>query len=335
VVGPKGEEIYTDEYGRVKVQFHWDRYGKYDDKSSCWIRVAHNWSGKKWGFLYLPRLGQEVVVTFLEGDPDQPLIVGSVYNKDQAQHYVLPGEKTKSYIKSNSSKGGAGYNEFRFEDKAGEEQIFMHGQKDLDVRIQNDAREWIIHERHLIVGSDKKPADQREMVFKDKHLKIKKNQEEHIGGDMKFMVGGIDGPGNQDIVIKKDKKELIEGETHYHSKKNRNEKVDLTQSLTVGKDQQEKVNMNHALDAGMDIHLKAGMNIVLEGGLSATLKGPGGFININPGGVFIQGTMVYINSGGKATTGKGSNPTAPQDAQPAAPIEADEADDSKTGQKSL
>src|SRR5262249_15127350 len=109
VVGPSGEEIFTDKYGRVKVQFHWDREGKYNSTSSCWVRVAQTWAGKKWGAMFIPRIGMEVIADFLEGDPDQPIIVGCVYNAETMPPYTLPDEKTKSTIKTDSSKGGGGF----------------------------------------------------------------------------------------------------------------------------------------------------------------------------------------------------------------------------------
>ena len=143
VVGKKGEEIDTDEFGRVKVQFHWDRYGKVDENSSCWVRVSQASAGKSWGAISLPRIGQEVIVEFLEGDPDHPIITGRVYNAKATVPYPLPANKTMSTFKSNSSKGGAGFNELRFEDKKGEEQIFIHGEKNQDIRIKNDCFEWI------------------------------------------------------------------------------------------------------------------------------------------------------------------------------------------------
>jgi type VI secretion system secreted protein VgrG len=134
VVGPGGEEIYTDNdgYGQVKVQFHWDRQGKKDDKSSCWIRVSQPWAGEKWGGVFLPRIGQEVIVEFLEGDPDRPIITGRVYNNDQKPPYDLPANKTQSGFKSRSSKGGgaANFNEIRFEDKKGSEELYIHAEKD-------------------------------------------------------------------------------------------------------------------------------------------------------------------------------------------------------------
>lgn len=337
VTGPKGEEIWPDKYGRVKVQFFWDREGRRDEKTTCWIRCAQIIAGKNWGAMFIPRIGQEVVVSYLEGDPDRPLITGVVYNADQMPPYLLPDEKTKSCIKTNSTKGGDGFNEIRFEDKKDHEQIFIHAQRDMDLRVLRDSREHVIANSHQIVGSQKdgnKQGDRHEMVFRDKHVKIHRNQEEQIGGNLKLLVGGIDGDGNTDIVIKGEKKELVEKDEHHHVKANRMEKVDQDQSLTVGMNQQEKVGMKHAVEAGQEIHLKAGMKVVIEAGLQLTIKGPGGFVDIGPAGVTIQGTLVNINSGGAAGAGSGSSPTSPQDAQEAQPVEPDEADDAKTGQRS-
>ncbi|MCY7377459.1 MAG: type VI secretion system tip protein VgrG [Pyrinomonadaceae bacterium] len=271
VVGPAGEEIFTDKYGRVKVQLHWDREGQSNSDSSCWIRVAQAWAGNKWGMMFIPRIGMEVIVHFLEGDPDQPIITGCVYNPETMPPYTLPDEKTKSTIKSDSSKGGGGFNEFRIEDKKGGEQIFIHGEKNLDVRIKNDAMELIQKDRHLIVEND-----QLEKVSKDKHLQV--------GGD-------------------------------------KNEKVDGSVSLKVGSDIQEKVGQKYGLDAGMEVYIKAGTNVVVESGTTLTLKVGGNFININSGGIFIKGTMVFINSGGAAGSGAAISPDPPKP-----PKEADHAD---------
>jgi type VI secretion system secreted protein VgrG len=337
VVGPAGEEIWPDKYGRVKVQFYWDREGKRDDKTSCFIRCAQSSAGKGWGSMFIPRIGQEVVVSYLEGNPDRPLISGVVYNAEQMPPYTLPDEKTKSYIKTNSSKGGEGYNELRFEDKKGSEQIFVHGQKDMDVRVIHDSRENIGNDRHQIVGGEKdgnKVGFLFEEVYIDKYLKVHRNRSEQIGGDMLLRVGGIDGDGNQDIVIDGVKKELIEKESHLHVKRDLMEKIDGGQSLTVGGDLQEKVGKNYALEAAMAVHVKAGMTLVVEAGTQLTFKVGGNFIDINPAGVFIQGTMVMINSGGAPGVGAGANPAAPTDPAVAAPPAPRPADDSKTGQKS-
>jgi type VI secretion system secreted protein VgrG len=277
VVGPSGEEIFTDKYGRVKVQFNWDRDGQVNESSSCWVRVAQTWAGNKWGAMFIPRMGMEVLVHFIEGDPDQPIITGCVYNPGAMPPYTLPDEKTKSTIKTNSSKGGGGFNEFRFEDKKGSEQIFIHAEKNQDIRVKNDCKELVKHDRHLIVEND-----QFEKVKKDKHLQVM--------GD-------------------------------------HNEKITGTMSLTVNSDLQEKVSSNYALDAGMGVHIKAGMTAVIEAGTSLTIKVGGNFININPGGIFIKGTMVMLNSGGAAGSGAGSNPEVPKD-----PLEADNAEPGNTPQ---
>jgi type VI secretion system secreted protein VgrG len=140
VVGPSGEEIYTDKYGRIKVQFFWDQVGTKDENSSCWIRVAHAWAGKQWGIIYIPRIGQEVMVDFLEGDPDQPLVVGRVYNADQMPPYTLPDNMTQSGILTRSSKGGTAdnFNQLRFEDKKGSEEIYFHAEKDKNIVVENN-----------------------------------------------------------------------------------------------------------------------------------------------------------------------------------------------------
>ncbi|MBF0235754.1 MAG: type VI secretion system tip protein VgrG, partial [Desulfamplus sp.] len=335
VVGPSGDEIYTDKYGRVKVHFHWDRESKKDENSSCWIRVSQNWAGSKWGAMHIPRIGQEVIVEFIEGDPDHPIITGRVYNGKAMPPYDLPAEKTKSTVKSNSTKGGAGFNEFRFEDKKGDEQIFIHAERNMDTRVKNDSLERIYGNRHQIIGWEKdgkKGGDQREMVYQDKHLKVHRNDTTHIGGDMQLLIGGIEGDGNQDIVIKADKKETIDQNHHHHVKQDRIEKIDGTQSLTIGGDQQEKVGMNHALKAGNEIHLKAGMKIIIEAGLQISLKVGGNFVDIGPAGVTIQGTMVKVNCpGGMSGTGSGSSPASVKNAKKAKPVKPGMADNAKPG----
>ena len=159
VVGPSGEEIYTDDkehMGCVKVQFRWDRYGKADENSSCWIRVATSWAGNGYGAMAIPRIGQDVVVTFLEGDPDWPIITGSVYNGVNKPPYNLPAEKTRWGLKSRSSKGGGAnnFNELRFEDKKGDEEVYLHAEKDHNVYIKHDRKEKILNESNLDVAKD-------------------------------------------------------------------------------------------------------------------------------------------------------------------------------------
>jgi type VI secretion system secreted protein VgrG len=151
VVGKSGEEIWTDQYGRIKVQFFWDQVGKKDENSSCWIRVSQPWAGKQWGGMFLPRIGQEVIVSFLDGNPDRPVVVGTLYNATQTVPYALPDQQTKSAIKTSSSKGGSGFNEIRFEDKAGSEELFLQAQKDMTVTVLNNCTTSITKDESLTV----------------------------------------------------------------------------------------------------------------------------------------------------------------------------------------
>ncbi|MBS1812079.1 MAG: type VI secretion system tip protein VgrG [Acidobacteria bacterium] len=293
VVGPPGEEIYTDKYGRVKVQFHWDREGKYDAMSSCWIRVSTTWAGKGWGQISLPRIGQEVIVDFLEGDPDRPIIVGRVYNADSMPPYKLPDEMTKSTVKTYSSKGGGGFNEIRMEDKKGDEQLFMHAEKDMDLRVKNDRREWIGRDTHLIVK-----RDQKELIERDQQIVIKRDQVEEIGRDHHLKIKG---------------KEAIE--------------ITGAQSVAVKGNVTEEISGNHTESTTGNIYVK-GMQVVIESSSGLTLKCGGNFITLLPAGVFIQGTMVMINSGGAALPGM-----AGMLVSPTAPAEADIADNADPGDK--
>jgi type VI secretion system secreted protein VgrG len=382
VVGPKGEEIFTDKYGRVKVQFHWDRKGKNDEDSACWLRVGQLAAGRRWGTSFWPRIGQEVIVDFLEGDPDQPIIVGTVYNADQMPPYLGQGPDAKhkndnkvSGFKSNTTKGGQGYNEWRFDDTKDKQQVFLHAEKNMDVRVKNDSMENVGHDKHLTVGGTKdgqNVGDYRELVFRDVHLHNKRNLTQHVGGDIQRLVGGEDGPGNVDEIIKGNRTVLVEGNVGEHVKGNDLRKVDGSVglqvsgdrqamvggndelklsgalkedvqgslSLTVGQDRQVKVSQKDALEAGQEIHLKSGMKVVIEAGMELTLKSAGGFVKIDSTGVTIVGTVVRINSGGAAGSGSGASPESPkdpqkpQDAKEAKPEDPTAADDAKTGQKS-
>ena len=192
VTGPDGEEIYTDKYGRVKVKFHWDRGKDNDEKSSCWIRVSSTFAGGQYGSIFTPRIGQEVVVDFLEGDPDRPLITGSVYNADQMPPYELPGEKTKSTTKSDSSLGGKGFNELRFEDKKGSEEIFRHAEKDENIIVKNDQTIFVGNDRAEKIGRDRSlevDRDKSENVLRNKSVNVLGGHTESIGSSMSIMVG--------------------------------------------------------------------------------------------------------------------------------------------------
>lgn len=331
VTGPKGEEIHVDKYGRVKVQFHWDRYGKLDENSSCFIRVSQIWAGKNWGAIYTPRIGQEVIVEFLEGDPDRPIITGRVYNDSVMPPYALPDKKNVSTLKSNSTKGGSGFNEIRLDDTKGKEQIFIHAEKNQDIRVKSDALEFIGNERHLIVKKD-----QLESVEGDKHGAVKGDHLTKVEGDRGATIGGdrmIKVSGGNSVTVGGDQMEKVGGDQHLKAS-NINSEASQKISLKAGTDIAEKAGMNYAVDAGMAVHIKAGMTVVIEAGVQLSLKVGGNFIDINPGGVFITGTLVMINSGGAAGSGGGCSPTAPAAPQsPGDPKKPKEADDAKPGEK--
>jgi type VI secretion system secreted protein VgrG len=291
VVGRSGEEIDTDKYGRVKVQFHWDREGKHNEGSSCWIRVAQGWAGKLWGAMHIPRIGHEVVVSFIDGDPDRPLISGSVYNADQRVPYPLPGEQTKSTLKTLSSKGGGGFNEIRFEDKKGSEQVFVHAEKDVDLRVKNDRREWIGHDWHQIVM-----RDTLQRVKRDDHIQIERDRFEKIGRDRHLEVDG---------------KEAIQ--------------VAGSHSFKVTGDVIEQFKGNHSCQVTQNIYLK-GMQLVVEAAIGLTLKVGGSFITVDPSGVYVSGPMLFLNSGGAALAGAPGSLVSPQ-----APTDPNEADKGEPG----
>jgi type VI secretion system secreted protein VgrG len=233
----------------------------------------------------------EVLINFLEGDPDQPIIVGCVYNPQTMPPYTLPDEKTKSTIKSNSSKGGQGFNEFRFEDKKGSEQIFVHGQKDQDIRIKNDRRELIGNDRHLIVTRDK-----RERIKRDDHILVEQDQIKRI---------------------KRDYSRKVEGKVAF--------KTVQSFSHDIGTNSAEKVGGNCSIDVSGNYTVKANQ-IVLEALTGLTIKVGGNFVTINAAGVQINGTMVMINSGGAALPGTPGTIVPPQD-----PAEAEIADNADPG----
>lgn len=278
VVGKSGEEIWTDEYGRVKVQFFWDREGSCDDKSSCWIRVSQGWAGKQWGAICIPRIGQEVIITFLEGDPDRPIVTGRVYNADQMPPYPLPDEQTKSTVKSMSSKGQAGFNEFRFEDKTGSEEVFLHAEKDLDIRVKNDRKEFIGNNHNLEVTADK-----NEKISGDESSEVVGKRAEKIGGNHYLAISG-----NQGIKISGD------------------------HSLTVSGNVVETVSGAYSNVASQAVYIK-GQMVVIEADSGLTLKVGGNFVTIDASGVSVQGTMVLINSGGAALSGSPGSPVSLQD----------------------
>lgn len=268
VTGPPGEEIHTDEHGRIKVRFHWDRRvpgrqtNSADDRASCWIRVAQMWAGNGYGTMFLPRIGMEVVVDFLEGDPDRPLVTGCVYNGVNRPPYPLPAEATKSTIKTLSSKGGGGTNEIRFEDKKGSEELFLQAQKDMNVLVKNASTVQIDGKSSLMVGGDTVEE------FK----------------------------GKVDINAHADWSQAVEGSCDLVSKG----------FLYAGS---ARDGAKFAALNDVSLYSKSGkvqmtgpMGVVAESAAGISLKSGESFISINPGGVFISGPVVMINSGGTAMT---------------------------------
>ncbi|AYG99802.1 type VI secretion system tip protein VgrG [Pectobacterium parmentieri] len=183
VVGPAGEEIYCDEYGRIKLQFPWDRYGASDDQSSCWVRVSQGWAGGQYGLIAIPRIGHEVIVSFLEGDPDQPIVTGRTFHATNPSPYPLPANKTRTSLRTATHKG-AGFNELRFEDQAGQEEVFIHAQKDMNTVVLNN--------RSTGVGGsheEKVRYDQLSVVGRDQTIEVVHNQETKIQGTQGIFVG--------------------------------------------------------------------------------------------------------------------------------------------------
>ena len=247
VTGPKGEEIYTDKYGRVKVQFHWDRKGKKDENTTCFIRVAEPWAGKNWAIIFTPRIGQEVVVNFLEGDPDQPLIIGSVYNGDQMPPYTLPANKTQSGVKTRSSLNGtpANFNEIRFEDKKGQEQLYIHAEKNEDIVVENNKTENVGNNEDIKIGNDR-----TETVGHDQSITVQNND--------KLMVAM-----NQDITIGIKQSETIGTE--------RTTTIGTTDTLNVGVGRTTTIGATDSLSVGGAINTTSGGVITITAGAAITI----------------------------------------------------------------
>ncbi len=290
VVGKAGEEIHTDKYGRVKVQFHWDRYGEKDENSSCWIRVSHPWAGQNWGMIAIPRIGQEVIVEFLEGDPDRPIITGRVYNADQMPPYALPANMTQTGIKTRSSKGGgvANFNEIRFEDKKGSEQLYIHAEKNQDGVVENDETLSVGHDRKKSVGNNENVSvgkDRTESVGQNENISIAANRSLSVGANSATSIGANHSlsvganeshevGGNRSRAVAKD--ETVDIGDHLSETVGKNVTVSIgeNQSLTVGKDSKSQVGKKYYLEAGDELTLKTGdASITMKKDGTITIKG--------------------------------------------------------------
>ncbi|MDF0673894.1 MAG: type VI secretion system tip protein TssI/VgrG [Nitrospira sp.] len=331
VVGPSGEEIYTDKHGRVKVQFHWDREGAHDEKSSCWVRVAQVWAGASWGAMFIPRIGQEVLVEFLEGDPDQPIITGRVYNADNMPPYPLPSEKTKSTIKSNSSTGG-GFNEIRFEDGKGSEEIYLHAQKDWTIAIENDKNQTVGHDETLSVTNSRTKTvgvDQSETVGANKTITVGANHAETIGGNMVLTVAGnetetVQMASAETITLAKAlsigaayqisvgaamnetvagaKAEEIGGAKMVVVGALSSEKVGANKSVDAGGSITEKASKDVGITAGNNVTISAGKNMTLNAGDQITIKTGSASITMKSNGdITINGNNINIKGSGTIT----------------------------------
>jgi type VI secretion system secreted protein VgrG len=282
VVGKAGEEIFTDKYARVKVQFHWDRYGKQDEKSSCWIRVAQLWAGKAWGGIHIPRIGQEVIVGFLEGDPDQPIITGRVYNGDSMPPYGLPGNATQSGIKSRSSKGGsdANFNEIRMEDLKGSEQLYIHAEKNQDNMVENDATHTVGHDRKKSIGHDETTTvgnNRTENVGVNESITIGSNRTEQVGADETIAI-----VGNRSITVAQTESATVALQRTHNVGINETINVGAAQEINVGAGQTITVGAKQATSVGADQSTDVGANRTITVGSDQSVTvGGNATMNVN------------------------------------------------------
>ncbi|WP_312799029.1 type VI secretion system tip protein VgrG [Pseudomonas sp.] len=258
VTGPQGEEIHCDEYGRVKVQFHWDREGQANEQTSCWLRVASNWAGDRYGGIAIPRIGMEVLVTFLEADPDQPLITGCLYHKENVVPYDLPANKTRTVFKTLSTPGGGGYNELRIEDKKGQEQIYIHAQRDWDENIEHDQKIRVGHERH-------------DRIEANSYTEFK--AEEHHTTDL-------------------DRKTEIKANDHLTVGQNQHIKLGNGQYIETGNEIHLYAGSKVVIEAGLELTAKAGGAFIKLDPSGVTLMGAA--VNINSGGSPGVGSGIQI-----------------------------------------
>lgn len=303
VVGKSGEEIWTDKYGRIKVLFHWDRVGVGDEKSSCWIRVAQGWAGKTWGSFFLPRMGQEVVVSFLEGDPDRPLVTGSVYNAEQTVPYALPANQTQSTVKSESSKGGAGFNEIRFEDKKDSEELYIHAQKDMKTEVLNNQETTVTNDRTITVSDGNEThtvaTGTRTLSVKgDETHTNEANFTREVTGDFTLKVtGSITIEADGDITLKSGANVTIDAGSALSAKAGQGLTNEAGTALDnkAGTALTNKAGTALTNEAGTSLTNKAGTTMSNEAGISLTNKGSASQTVDGGGMLALKGGMVKLN----------------------------------------
>ncbi|MCI0379997.1 MAG: type VI secretion system tip protein VgrG [Gemmataceae bacterium] len=314
VVGLGGEEIDTDKYGRVKVQFHWDREGKKNQDSSCWVRVATPWAGKQWGMIHIPRIGQEVIVDFLEGDPDQPIIIGSVYNAELMPPYNLPDKKTQSGVKSRSSLKGSpdNFNEIRFEDLKGNEQILIHAEKNQDIEVENDESHWVGHNRVKTIDNDETTQvkhDRTATVDNNETITVHGSRTEKVDKDETVSVGGnrsqtvtkdesLSVSGKRTATVSKDDALTVEG--------SRSANITKSDALSVQKDLTATVGGSMAVQVTKSFNQSVKDSIVIESQKDILIKcGEASILLKKDGKVEISGSKLDIKMSGNITN-KGS-----------------------------
>ncbi|WCM98404.1 type VI secretion system tip protein VgrG [Acidovorax sp. GBBC 1281] len=258
VVGPPGEEIWPDQYGRVKVQFHWDRIGAMNENSSCWVRVSSSWAGSGFGAVFIPRIGHEVVVDFLNGDPDYPIITGSVYNADNMPPWALPGNATQSGIKTKSSKGGAfgdglkngagDANAIRFEDKAGAEQLWLHAQKDQLTEVENDEDKWVGNDRRKTVD-----RDETNVIHRDRTETVDRNEKITVHG---WRTEEVD--GDETITVHSNRTERVDHDETISIGDNRSEDVGIDETVRIGKNRSKTIGKNEKDQIGSNWTIQVG-----------------------------------------------------------------------------
>jgi type VI secretion system secreted protein VgrG len=249
VVGPGGDEIYTDKYGRVKVQFHWDRLGRKDENSSCWIRVSHPWAGKGWGAVATPRIGQEVIVDFLEGDPDQPIITGRVYNAEQQPPFGFPAGAVLSGVKSDTHKGH-GYNELSMDDTAGKEKITIHAQYDMNTTVEHDQTTTVHNNR-----TDRVDVDDAESVGNNQSCEVGVNQSLSVGANRTKDIGA-----NETITVGANRSSTVSANETATVALQRTHSVGVNETISVGAAQEITVGAAQAITVGANQTTNVGAN---------------------------------------------------------------------------